>query len=112
MTRGERWAGRRCVAGQRCRREEGQSNAEVEGAARTDGSLHNLLPRVAARVQHARTDLGLQRVDLRVEVDSCQAAVERLQAGGGEMRALHERPQVLDAGAKHALDERQSEQFG
>ena len=37
---------------------------------------------MAAGVQHASDDLGLQHVDLRAEVDNCHAAIEGLQAGG------------------------------
>ena len=46
---------------------------------------------MATGLQHARDVLGLQRVDLQAEFDSCH--------GSGELRMLHIRPWVLNAAA-------------
>ena len=88
MAGGQRWADRRPAAREGRCREEGQRNAEVEGAPHADGSLHEQLPRVMAGVVHAGDDFRLQRIDLRKEDDGGHTAIEGPQAGGGMLRVL------------------------
>ena len=78
-----------------CHGKEKPCNTEVGRAVCPDGSLHEQLLWVVAGVQHAHDNFCLQHVDLRVELDCCQAAVEGLQAGSGKLRVLHESQRVL-----------------